>query len=750
MAKGSWPFPGYRRIWYYDRMLSRVVALGALVALFGGCSSDEDSGSSDNPPTPVQLDASDFTYRLTEGSEELPLFTTPVTHRPSRGDRAPDETRSGLSLAAAKREFEPVQLLIGPASGSLQASVDPFEDLGSSARLELAQVGYVDGLGDTLTAVAAGTDIELDSEAPVGLWLTVFVPEDAPAGEHSTTLHLVRDGNTIDIPLTLTVFDFTLPAQAHFSTQFNVSVGSLVPEGGDVTDAKNVLFEHRLTPTSATWPSGFNWNITWDNESAPNPCSAFYDEPDEGEEYSIGALARRYLLGEGWNGVGFTNAELFQFVDNSTPRPDSFCGISRGDHYGTDEYNQAWSAWLSALDAYLVENDMAERGYYYVQNEPQDDEDHRLAAHLCRLTKAAAPHLRIAVSDEPKPEIAEDSEGACGYDIWIAHVRAYQQDYAWQRQRETDEEVWFYSLDHDPDPYFNPTSSTNQGIHQRIIPWTAWMHRIRGWAYYDGGRFFPEGRATLRAELLREGLEDYEYLWLANGERHPEVDETLPLDETVASVASSMTSWTKDVDGLAALRLELGKYLEGSRDSLPVLTVESSRPRGAYYINFQDPAGEPSADPLVVDGNTYIKVGWEPYSEDVGYGWSGEFITDSGIALYGFDDVQGYSVLQQSYIYDDYGRDNLFEFDIAPGSYTVTVGVGRPAQGYANDPHNVSLEGEMLIDDEPTTDAEPVIERSRTLDINDGRLSLVVGGRSPTTGDYAYTFLAYVTIEPAD
>jgi len=111
----------------------------------------------------------------------------------------------------------------------------------------------------------------------------------------------------------------------------------------------------------------------------------------------------------------------------------------------------------------------------------------------------------------------------------------------------------------------------------------------------------------------------------------------------------------------------------------------------------------------------------------LGYGWSGEFITDPSIALYGFDDVQGYSVLEQSYVYDDYGRDNLFEFDIAPGSYTVTVGVGRPAQGYANDPHNVSLEGQMLVDDEPTTDAQPVISRSRTLDINDGHLSLVVG-----------------------
>jgi hypothetical protein len=145
------------------------------------------------------------------------------------------------------------------------------------------------------------------------------------------------------VPVTLTVFDFTLPAETHFATQINLSVSSLIPEGGDTDDARTLLFEHRMTPASATWPSGFGWNVTWDNAASPTQCSSLYVEPDEGDEYSIAALARRTLLGEGWNGVGFSNAEICQFVDNGTPRPDSFCGLSRGDHYGTDEYNGEWS-----------------------------------------------------------------------------------------------------------------------------------------------------------------------------------------------------------------------------------------------------------------------------------------------------------------------------------------------------------------------------------------------------------------------
>jgi hypothetical protein len=310
--------------------------------------------------------------------------------------------------------------------------------------------------------------------------------------------------------------------------------------------------------------------------------------------------------------------------------------------------------------------------------------------------------------------------------------------------------VWFYSLNHDPDPYFNPTRVDVQGMHERIIPWVSWHYRATGWAYYDANRFFDGPRPTIRAELLREGIEDYEYLLLANGGA-PTVYATEPVDATVDSVASSLTSWTRDADALMALRHALGLYIEGTTDTLPVLETDThARPRGAYHLNFQDPSGRPTAEPLTVDGTAYMKVGWSPYGDDEAMGWYGEFIDDPSIALHGFDDVPGYSVVEQSYIYDDYGRDNLFEFALENGTYEVTIGVGRPARGYPSDPHNVTLEGITVVDDEPTSDGSPTIRRTVTVDLHDGSLSLVVGGRSASTGEFAYTFLAYMDIAPAD
>ncbi|MEZ4339126.1 MAG: hypothetical protein R3B82_21105 [Sandaracinaceae bacterium] len=740
--------------------MRRAIFLFALVlSACDGGSGDADAGTSSPdgsrplrdagmlpPVEPVPLSASDFTYTLEESPVGLPLWTTPVSRRVTTTDRPPEATRSGLFLSAAQGELEAGQLLVGPAAGRVQVEVAPFADL-PGATIEVSVAAYDGTVEEVLTPLAGAVDLAGDRGTPI--WLLVRVPRDAAAGDHATTLTVTPEGGAaVVVPLTLHVYGFAIPEDIHFRTQLNIDVGGLA-SGRSVDDTKTLLFEHRFTPKSVTWPSGFTPNITWDSDANPMRCAAFWDEPTEGPEYSIGALSRRYVLGEGWNGVGFPTAMGFQFVDNSTPRPDRFCGEDRGDHFGADGYNRAWSAFLGGLDAWLVDAGMDDRVYYYVQNEPQDAEDERLAAHLCRLTRAAAPHLRIAISEEPKPSIAEDPGGACGYDIWIAHVRAYEEGYAWSRQRDHGEEVWFYSLDHDPPPYFHPTADDAEGMDARIIPWAAWSHRIRGWAYYDFSRFFHGGRPGVMAEIFREGFEDYEYLWLANGGAPPEVDLEAAPDRTVRSVASSMTSFTRDPDALMALRHELGRYLEGARPTLPVLEVEGGRPRAAYYLNFQDPAGAPSDDPLVVDGNEYMKVGWDAWDDAAGLGWMGENV-GTGIVMTGYDDVAGYDERQRSYVYDDYGRNNLFELAIAPGRYAVTVGVGRPRRGYPGDPHNLRVEGVVAVDDEATSDAAPTIERTVEVETTDGRLSFEVGGRSASTGDWAYTFLAYVTIVPVE
>jgi hypothetical protein len=60
----------------------------------------------------------------------------------------------------------------------------------------------------------------------------------------------------------------------------------------------------------------------------------------------------------------------------------------------------------------------------------------------------------------------------------------------------------------------------------------------------------------------------------------------------------------------------------------------------------------------------------------------------------------------------------------------------------------VTIEGFAVVDDEITTDDAPVIERTVTVDLVDGSISVEMGGRSESTGTWSYTFLSYLSIVP--
>eukprot|EP01156_Anaeramoeba_ignava_P020521 Anaeramoba_ignava/c16137_g1_i1.p1 GENE.c16137_g1_i1~~c16137_g1_i1.p1 ORF type:complete len:658 (+),score=155.99 c16137_g1_i1:2369-4342(+) len=651
--------------------------------------------------------------------------------------RVGNSSQQVISFFAAKNEYEHFKLIIGPGSGTYALSVQNFTSLGTDQKVQIrvASFDQTTGFEDTLTPVNSGETITLNPSLCTPIWITVYVPKTATGKQ---TYYSTFSIGSTNLQMQLYVYDFSIPEDFHFRTQVNIGVGS----DAQMTE----LHDYRFTPKSATWPSSFKYTFTWETAASGDPiCTNFYDESDQGV-WGIHYLAGRYLNGTGWGGRKWTTAMGFQFVDNSTPRPSSFCGISRGStHEGTEAYNTAWCQYLTALNNYLVENGFQDQVYYYVQNEPNDQAAWDLAHFLCNLTKHAAPNLRIAVSEEPTDKIIQSTgPDPCGYDIWISYIQAYKHKFAIQRQKATGEEVWFYSLDQDVEPYFNPMEIGYRGLHDRIIPWISWTMRSTGWAYYAFSRFYDSNsRPTVRAELLREGIEDYEYLYRANGNNQPQPGTPNAVDAVSFSVAKTLTDWFQPSFALQELKHQLGLYNEGSRATLPILIYNTTiNPRGSYYINFQ--GSSPTADPLVYDGKTWIKMTWCNFDSTLGYGF---YSTEMGQARTGYASTS-HSVVENSFIYNDYGRLTLFLFALENGRYNVTISVGYPDRGYANDPHNAWVEGVKLIDDVVTTSVNSILTNSTIIDLNDGYLSLEFGGRSESIDDYAYTFMEYMMIEP--
>ena len=757
----------------------RALPLAALFVSAVACSSR--GGSAPGPVCTDCTPAGALTFAL-PSPPGATLWTTTTMDKVLREVAPPATSGAAIPLYAARNEFESFQIVVhADADTTATLAMTAFNGPGSITRLELRRVEYVriaqpsdassipSGMvPDPLVPAAFGSVQALPGGQNQPFWITVYVPPDAAAGDYTATLTVTLGGRTQDVPLRLHVFGFALPAHIGFDGNWNASFEAL---GGGaslaaVSDLKDFFHEHRLTPSGVAWPAGLNY----DGGIAYDCATGTFLE--EANDYDFSRLGPEYIDGTGWNGEGFPSFEIMQFVDNSTPRPQVFCGVDRGpDAYGTDAYNAAWSRLLTAIDGYLVGHGWAGKGYYYVQNEPQGQTDYDLAAFLANLTKTAAPHVRIAVSEEPKPEIAENAKASGhSYDLWWADLSEFEPGYAKVRQA-AGEEVWWYFLYGDLPPHFNPITIDHPGIESRIPFWAAWKYRIRGFAYYsvtgwgsdpyqdprpqgtnhngDGFLLYPpkDGRlvSSIRWELLREGAEDYEYLLLAAGGAAPATPaQAAGCDATVDSAVSSTTAYTRDASALMDVRRQLGLYLEGAASGCPRLesTLPGAHARGAYFINFQDPAGEPTASPLDVDGHQWKKVGWEAYDPREGYGWSGPYIGHADIMKYQYLDDAAVNELQRSVIYDDYGRTDAFNWDIQNGQYKVTVSVGWHGRTYAK--NRVVVEGEVLVNSEATTPSAPYLVRSAVVDVTDGAVTLEAGQTDE------YTMLNWLSIEPAD
>jgi hypothetical protein len=530
------------------------------------------------------------------------------------------------------------------------------------------------------------------------------------------------------------------------------------------------LYSHRLTPTHPA-----------ESKMPLYDCATGSVDDYAGDPAGFGALGPQYVLGQGWNGgAGFPAFELLAPADALHPRPDPFCGIALGDPYGTPEYNLRWQNQLAALDSYAVAHGYAPKAYYRVADAPSVSADPGLVAFLAETARAASPHLLLAVASAPRADLyANSTYRAAGFDIWVAGIGdlvAAESVVANRQSGHGERALWDGTGGAAP-PYPDAMALDHSGMEPRLMGFLLFSARLDGWTCSsvdrwapdpwtqpsaggrngDGVLFYPDplsGAARLipsiRLELLRDALEDYEYLWLANGGSKPSPGGPSRVDATVASVGSSLTDWTHDAEGFAALRREVGRYLSGERATLPVLVPGDSfpRPRGAYGVNFQDPAGEPLASPLEWEGRIYEKAGWRPYDAAVGYGWLGDLSSATGLRAEWLATPTAASPLERSLLYDADGVARTFEFDLENGTYDVTVSVGWPAR--ASYKHQrVIAEGVPLVNDEGSSNPSDlfILRRTARVALHDGKLTLEVGGVT-VDGRPELTILSYLYVEP--
>ena len=289
-------------------------------------------------------------------------------------------------------------------------------------------------------------DVHKGQNQPI--WVDVHVPKDAPAGEYRGTFSLSgRGGIKAALPVTLTVWDFTLPDAPTHRNHFG-SFRGVAPLFGVKTDSERfqriearycrAMAEHRL---SAPLPAhllpivnGQDGSLTIDPERHKQ-LAAFISE----------------------NHVADIEVPRCPFgrLPHSTLKPD----------YKTIPPEQRKKALRYYADyyKYLEENGWAGRAYVYVLDEPNTRENYEQVLVLGALIKEAAPKLQRLVVEQTYPHKPDWPDIDPAIDIWCP-LWGYINRETVEQKIAGGDEVWSYTALVQPAPPYHPQYAKLKGL----------------------------------------------------------------------------------------------------------------------------------------------------------------------------------------------------------------------------------------------------------------------------------------------
>lgn len=452
-------------------------------------------------------------------------------------DMAPPRERSrGIELFCARNEYEPFQIVLTPKWDllGLKATVS---DLAGPGRLSARSITVrrVDTVpvetptspdcvpGDWPDPLVPFDKTDLPAGRSTALWFTIHVPDDARPGEYSGQVTLSAEGiDSVAVPLKLRVWSFALPEVTLLQTAYGCDYDALCNwHGVSSRDGKRRLaelvnrnfIEHRVAPIN---PLRY-WDL--DNETVDGKMIVDFSDYDLGASAFIPKLSAFNL-------------------------PGAFMGRVGREGPGTEEYSRLKIAFLKELAAYLRSKGWLEKGYAYIYDEP-NEEHYAMLIEEARLWREADRGLRVLLTEQPEEPLFGS------VDIWSPVLDAYIRKNCQARQAAGDE-VWWYVCMGPRHPFPN-NFIDYPAIDHRILHWMNWKFGVTGVLYWqtmfwtqdpwtktmcrseDGKTLFGNGDGVLlypsvrqksgktlvegpldsiRWEMIREGIEDYDYLRL--------------------------------------------------------------------------------------------------------------------------------------------------------------------------------------------------------------------------------------------
>jgi hypothetical protein len=470
--------------------------------------------------------------------------------------------------------------------------------------------------------------ISLEAKKNQPLWLRVHAPKNAAAGEYEGVITLEAEGFRAEVPLRVTVYDFALPDRSTIKTAFGFDPG-MVFRYQKVTDPEQKRLviaryfesfrDHRISPYDPTPFSGctLSWRKLGPDEGTDLPeadrkllqeraLTPVFDWSawDAEIEHSFAAYQ--------FNTIRFSIPGVSGGTLNGKPEPE-LLGCKEDDR----PYQLAFKAVCQGTQEHLREKGLLDAAFLYWFDEPTPQEYPTVHDAFVKV-KAAAPDINRMITEQPE-------EGLFGGpNIWCPMTLNFKFENTQARQK-LGERIWWYVCTVPKAP-FATLFIDHAATDLRVWLWQAWKYNVEGiliwqsnlwttscaypdrlqnpyedpmswehggslkagdkkpWGNGDGRFMYPPEAATgyqeetilegpvdtMRWEMLRDGIEDYEYLAILrdalgkkgdklSGQERTQFNALLDVPE---DIAADLKRFTRDPAPIEARRAQLAKAIE--------------------------------------------------------------------------------------------------------------------------------------------------------------------------------------------
>jgi len=516
-----------------------------------------------------QLYAADYGYLLAD-AQECSIWWAEGTYKISRERPLPTDRGDAINISAARNEYEPFQFVLRSdrdmedVSIEMDALTNSKGQAISQDNVEIAMVGYVyvkvptDKVGSTgywpdpLPPYKGSFSLRAGQNQPI--WITVYVPKDTAAGDYSGKLTVNSGSWSKQVDVHLHVWDFSLSEDTRVRSGFGFSTGNVRQyhhletdeELREVVDKYYQNFAaHRISPYNPMSLDPMKVELT---DSDPVDVKIDFEDFDRAarryfDEMKLNSL-RLPLRGMG--GGTFHSRRL---------------GEMAGYKQGTPEHEAVFIKYLRQIQDHLEENGWLDETFVYWFDEPSP-KDYQFVKDGMDLIHRAAPKITRHLTEQPEPGLYGSVDRWCPVTSHYNHERA-------EERRKEGEHFWWYVCTGPKEPYCT-LFIDHYATEMRLWLWQTWKYKVEGilvWQsnYWTSGLVFPspsyqnpyedpmsyqtgygrpvgyvgywgngDGRFvyppveamedetkslsgpvnSIRWEMLREGIEDYEYFWM--------------------------------------------------------------------------------------------------------------------------------------------------------------------------------------------------------------------------------------------